>query len=705
MAAILDAVEAFKAQVRKARNFFSEDEIQMYYEIGETIGSGFFATVYRATERKTGHPVAIKCIEKSKVADKFSMLEEEVSILQAVRHENCVQMLEIFESQTHVNLVMELVTGGELFDRIMELKIFNEVICAKVIRQICQSLAYLHDMGIVHRDLKPENILLDDPDLHKATVKITDFGLSKIMKGEKKFLHSRCGTPAYAAPELVEGKKYGAKVDMWAVGCLMYVMLCGSPPFKGRDTQELFVNICRGNYTLNSKPFTIVSAEAKSFIRKLLVLDPEVRLTAEQALKDPWLRGKAQRQESLMMQKELQHFKEQTEKAVRDYRDQSTLEFGYIDEDLDQSSEDSVSIRLGSSSMSSLRISDNPQAEAKGVVGIEVTLEAVQKMEEKYPDWPAFNVEYREGNLLGCRQPDQIRRVLSTPSTWKRRAHEAGYLRAFLLLISMHPRQRLGCAFAVNLDLSLYLWYGDPHREAWELISHNIEGLRRKTGGHNALKKNANEIGPFWWDTVYQVAAATLSHFWSAEKEAKNALKSVPNLTREQIREASGKHGRNALTDLEELFLELVFKKLFKASVDLGPDKYQDPSELEKADGADKMLFESLKKDISNPHLITRFLNFYGGRAFEGTGASDAFMNWAAKERQPTLSSVFLNKLPVRTLLPTVFTICLQRLLLAAVGISIANYWEVNSASFDGSTGRSSSSRSSLDRTSLDRSS
>jgi len=701
MAAVLGAVEALKVKVRKARTFFTEDEVQTYYEIGESLGSGFFATVYKATERKTGELVAIKCIDKAKVADKISMLEEEVSILSRVKHDNCVQMYEIFESQKHVHLVMELVTGGELFDRIMELKVFNEAICAKVVRQICQSLSYLHSLGIVHRDLKPENILLDNPDLHHATVKITDFGLSKIMKGEKKFLHSRCGTPAYAAPELVEGKQYTSKVDMWAVGCLMYVMLCGSPPFKGRDTQELFVHICKGNYSLQTKPFTVVSTEAKNFIKKLLVLDPSKRLSAEEALLDPWLKGKMQRQESLMMHSHLKNFQEEQENYVRDYKNKIEVdpnapqkpkrgpsEIGIASSSSSPSSA-FFSSRLGSSSDSSLRISDDPEAEAKGVIGKKVSVDAIEKMEDKYEDWPSFAVEYRQGNLLGCRDPDQIKKILSNPSPSKRRAKEAGYIRPFLLLASMHPRQRLGCAAALDLDLTVNLWYGDPHREAWEIVSHSLEGLRRKTGGSKAFQKGT--AAPFWWDTVLQVATKTLTHFWSAEKEAKNALKSVPTLTRDQIRDVCSQPGKTHLTDLEELFLSLVFKKLMKDSGTLDTIKYRDSADLAKAmDGPDKEMIEAMKRDFSATALIVKFLNFYDAKAYRSSTQSDAFMSWAEKERQPTMSSVFLNKLPVRSLLPTIVTICAQRLFLAAIGITISDFMETDNSSLDGSKGKSS---------------
>mmetsp|Transcript_37156 Transcript_37156/g.58503 ORF Transcript_37156/g.58503 Transcript_37156/m.58503 type:complete len:743 (-) Transcript_37156:1309-3537(-) len=737
MSGLLGAVEALKAQIRKARTFFSEDEIQLYYDIGDKIGAGFFATVFKAQEKKTGQEVAIKCIDKAKVGEKVAMLQEEVNILSKVKHPNCVQMLEIFESEKHVHLVMELVTGGELFDRIMDLKIFNESLCSRVICQICMALTYLHELGIVHRDLKPENILLDTPDLATATVKLTDFGLSKIMRGKRKFLHSRCGTPAYAAPELVEGKPYGPKVDMWAVGCLMYVMLCGSPPFRGADTQELFVQICKGQYSLSGKSWSKVSRQAKIFIRKLLVVNPEGRYSAAEALEDPWIRSVGgEGGESLNMQSAMREFREETEEAVRDYRDQSSANFDphaggpsgagaaadgkrpvregsggmggsigststFSSGGMDNSRTNSQ-LRLGQTSQSSLRIAADADREAKGVLGVAVSVNAIDKMDEQYPDWPALSAEFTQGNLLGCASHAQVKKIMAASSTWKRRAWEAGYLRPFLLLASMHPRQRLGCGVAIQLNLTENLWYGDPHREAWEIISHQLEGIRRKTGGHNAMKREG-EGGPTWWDTMLQVSNTTLSHFWSQDNVAKQALKALPNLNRDQIKQACQDPEIRHIQQLEDTFLNLVFKKLMKAK---GGDenvtsKYTNTKDLEgSAQGEDRIMLENLKREISGP-VCVKFLNFYCSKAYQNSNQANAFMTWAEKERTPTMSSVFLNKLPVRTLLPVVFAIACQRLFLATIGVYCHEYWEHPSQSSlpsSSSFSSSSSSRSSGSR-------
>ena len=148
-------------------------------------------------------------------------------------------------------------------------------------RELCEGLKYLHSVGIVHRDLKPENILLSDPS-DEATIKITDFGLSKIMKRKSDLLHSRCGTPAYAAPELIEGNPYDSKVDMWAVGCILYILLSGCPPFWGSDNNELFSRICSGVYPMNTPAWENISPRAKSLVRALLNMNPKGRLSAEE---------------------------------------------------------------------------------------------------------------------------------------------------------------------------------------------------------------------------------------------------------------------------------------------------------------------------------------------------------------------------------------------------------------------------------------
>merc|ERR1712000_656975 len=192
----------------------------------------------------------------------------EVDILTQVDHPNIISLEEVFDTPDTLYLVMELITGGELFDKITEIGAYSEQTAAELVKNIVSAVKYLHDRGIAHRDLKPTNLLLkDDEDL--TNVKIADFGLSKIM-GDNTMMQTACGTPIYVAPEVLSGEAYEKEVDMWSIGVITYILLCGFPPF-----------------------FDDVSDQAKDFIDNLLLVDPALRLTAEQALEHPWLQGAA----------------------------------------------------------------------------------------------------------------------------------------------------------------------------------------------------------------------------------------------------------------------------------------------------------------------------------------------------------------------------------------------------------------------------
>merc|ERR1719181_2095859 len=178
-------------------------------------------------------------------------------------------------------LVMELVTGGELFDRIVARGNYTEKDAASLMATLCDALAYLHEQAIVHRDLKPENLLYDSP-AEDADIKVADFGLARVVSG-KDMMKTACGTPGYVAPEILKNKGYDSgAVDLWSVGVILYILLCGFPPFYEEELPALFDQILHARYDFPSPWWDNISKDAKDLVTKLLELDPTTRLTAAQ---------------------------------------------------------------------------------------------------------------------------------------------------------------------------------------------------------------------------------------------------------------------------------------------------------------------------------------------------------------------------------------------------------------------------------------
>ncbi|KAF1402634.1 KCC4 kinase, partial [Thinocorus orbignyianus] len=220
------------------------------------------------------------------------IVRTEIGVLLRLSHPNIIKLKEIFETPTEISLVLELVTGGELFDRIVEKGYYSERDAADAVKQILEAVAYLHANGIVHRDLKPENLLYATP-APDAPLKIADFGLSKIVE-DQVTMKTVCGTPGYCAPEILRGCAYGPEVDMWSLGIITYILLCGFEPFYDeRGDQYMFKRILNCEYDFVSPWWDDVSLNAKDLVKKLIVLDPKKRLTTLQALQHPWVTGKA----------------------------------------------------------------------------------------------------------------------------------------------------------------------------------------------------------------------------------------------------------------------------------------------------------------------------------------------------------------------------------------------------------------------------
>ncbi|KAI9032568.1 kinase-like domain-containing protein [Phycomyces nitens] len=312
------------------------------YEIIVKRGDGAFSNVYEAKEKRSGRSVAIKVAQKvgpkssekhgnthlhpsmkrKPRATEHTNVLKEVQIMRSLRHTNIIQLIEFSESSEHYYLVLELCSGGELFNQIVYLTYFSEDLARHVIEQVAHAVRYMHEeCGVVHRDIKPENILFDpipiivsDPaqlkhrpfdDPNKkdegvftkgvggggiGKVKLADFGLSKVIWDSSTM--TPCGTVGYTAPEIVKDKKYSKSVDMWAIGCVLYTILCGFPPFYDESIRTLTEKVSRGQFTFLSPWWDPISKSSKDLINHLLCVNPDDRYTIDQFLAHPWITGK-----------------------------------------------------------------------------------------------------------------------------------------------------------------------------------------------------------------------------------------------------------------------------------------------------------------------------------------------------------------------------------------------------------------------------
>uniref|UniRef100_A0A8D3DA13 Calcium/calmodulin-dependent protein kinase 1Da n=1 Tax=Scophthalmus maximus TaxID=52904 RepID=A0A8D3DA13_SCOMX len=250
---------------------------------------GAFSEVVLAQEKLTGRMFAVKCIPKKALKGKESSIENEIAVLRKIKHENIVALEDIYESPDHLYLIMQLVSGGELFDRIVEKGFYTEKDASTLIRQVLDAVNYLHKMGIVHRDLKPENLLYFNPQ-DESKIMISDFGLSK-MEGSGDVMSTACGTPGYVAPEVLAQKPYSKAVDCWSIGVIAYILLCGYPPFYDENDSKLFEQILKADYEFDAPYWDDISDSAKDFIGNLMEKDPAKRFTCDHALRHPWISG------------------------------------------------------------------------------------------------------------------------------------------------------------------------------------------------------------------------------------------------------------------------------------------------------------------------------------------------------------------------------------------------------------------------------
>uniref|UniRef100_W5LAE5 Calcium/calmodulin-dependent protein kinase 1Da n=1 Tax=Astyanax mexicanus TaxID=7994 RepID=W5LAE5_ASTMX len=260
------------------------DDVKKIFEFKEILGTGAFSEVVLAQERATGKMFAVKCIPKKALKGKESSIENEIAVLRKIKHENIVALEDIYESSDHLYLIMQLVSGGELFDRIVEKGFYTEKDASTLIRQVLDAVNYLHSMGIVHRDLKPENLLYFNPQ-DGSKIMISDFGLSK-MEGTGDVMST-----AWAPPEVLAQKPYSKAVDCWSIGVIAYILLCGYPPFYDENDSKLFEQILKADYEFDAPYWDDISDSAKHFIGCLMEKDSSKRYTCEQALRHPWIAG------------------------------------------------------------------------------------------------------------------------------------------------------------------------------------------------------------------------------------------------------------------------------------------------------------------------------------------------------------------------------------------------------------------------------
>ncbi|KAH9447453.1 hypothetical protein Pst134EA_029489 [Puccinia striiformis f. sp. tritici] len=334
--------EQAEAIIEKARLEKSKlpvyEGLPEHFVLIEKMGDGAFSNVYKALDKRTSTKVAIKCVrkfelnrnqegkhlnaelkKKPRAIERANILKE-VSIMRTLNHPSIIKLISFTESQEHYFLILELMEGGELFHQIVKLTYFSEELARHVILQVARGIRYLHEeKGVVHRDIKPENLLFEAiPIVRSKTVKqrpydeekedegeflpnvggggigqvkIADFGLSKIVWQDQTA--TPCGTVGYTAPEIVKDERYSKSVDMWAMGCVLYTLLCGFPPFFDESIQVLTEKVARGYYTFLSPWWDDISDSSKDLISHLLCVDPEKRYTIDEFLAHPWCKEKA----------------------------------------------------------------------------------------------------------------------------------------------------------------------------------------------------------------------------------------------------------------------------------------------------------------------------------------------------------------------------------------------------------------------------
>ncbi|XP_061556835.1 death-associated protein kinase 2a isoform X2 [Phycodurus eques] len=301
-------------------DIFKQQKVEDFYEIGEELGSGQFAIVKQCREKNTGQEFAAKFIKKrqsiaSSRGVRLEEIQREVEILQQIQHQNIVTLHDVYENRTDVVLILELVSGGELFDFLAQKESLSEDEATQFIKQILEGVNYLHSKKIAHFDLKPENIMLLDKNVPLPRIKLIDFGLAHKIEAGMEFKNI-FGTPEFVAPEIVNYEPLGLEADMWSIGVITYILLSGASPFLGETKQDTLKNISTINYEFDEGFFCNTSELAKNFISHLLERDKKKRLTIQDALNHPWIKHKEEHKGQELQKRERRQLKT---KRLREY--------------------------------------------------------------------------------------------------------------------------------------------------------------------------------------------------------------------------------------------------------------------------------------------------------------------------------------------------------------------------------------------------
>ena len=276
-------------------HFITENisDIKETFNIIKDLGQGSYGHVIRVQHKQTGHIYACKKMNKKQITNK-QRFKTEIDLLKATDHPNIVKLYGIFEDNIFLHLIMEECTGGEFFNRLAQrakdLNMYTEKDAARIFKQLLGAVNYLHAHGVCHRDIKPENILFSTID-EESPLKLIDFGLSKIFNGDDNTMKGTVGTTFYMAPEVITGK-YNEKCDVWSCGVILYIMLCGKPPFYSKDENDLKHQICEMKYDFSFPEFQNVSEEAKDLIKSILV-SKETRPSIQEVLEHKWIKENA----------------------------------------------------------------------------------------------------------------------------------------------------------------------------------------------------------------------------------------------------------------------------------------------------------------------------------------------------------------------------------------------------------------------------
>jgi len=271
------------------------NSVKSKYDLRTTLGTGSFATVKLGIDRNTGDRFAVKEIDKKKYeikskSRKTNSIMNEANILRQISHKNIIQVYDVFDEDNTLYIVLEMAMGGELFDRITAHKVLPENVARYIMQQLLEAVMYLHGNQIAHRDLKPENILMKEKDSWE--IKITDFGLSRLLECDQEMLTTMCGTPLFLAPEVLSSKKrggYGFEVDYWSIGVILYLMLVGHPPYNEKEGALLEL-VKNGRFSFPTQTWSQVTPQAMDLVKKLMCVDVEKRYNGEQVLAHPWMR-------------------------------------------------------------------------------------------------------------------------------------------------------------------------------------------------------------------------------------------------------------------------------------------------------------------------------------------------------------------------------------------------------------------------------